>query len=88
MEAKEYDWETSYRRRIEEQNAGNRRFAAMTGSLAPIMNTETGRVRMERLRPGQRAYYEHNGVRHLFCGPARPESRPATTAELRAAGLL
>ena len=38
MEAKEYDWETSYRRRIEEQNAENRRFAAMTGSLAPIMN--------------------------------------------------
>jgi hypothetical protein len=35
---KEYDWETSYRRRIEEQNAENRRFAAMTGSLAPIMN--------------------------------------------------
>jgi hypothetical protein len=34
MEAKEYGWETSCRRRIEEQNAENRRFAAMTGSLA------------------------------------------------------
>ena len=68
MEAKEYDWETSYRRRIEEQNAEKRRFAAMTGTPALIMNPETGREHMEGLRPGQTAHYDHDGVRHLFCG--------------------
>jgi hypothetical protein len=67
VEAKEYDWETSYRRRIEELNAQNRRAAGMAQAPALIMNPD-GRVHMEGLRPGQRAYYDHNGVRHLFCG--------------------
>jgi hypothetical protein len=68
MEIRKYDWESMARRRVEEMNEEARRLATITGAPALIMNPETGRLHMEGLRPGQVAYFEHNGVRHLFHG--------------------